>query len=528
MVTTLDRLFWDSASRYAQRPALVCDGDHITYEKLGRLVAGAAQGLRRLGLGKDSRVVLMLGNGVPYIVYYYAALSVGSTVVPINPMLTAAEVDHVLTDCDAALLISDNSSARFARGASDRATTSYLNASTDLVGAESAATESSVRTSPSDQAVILYTSGTTGTPKGAVLTHANMVANAWVSASHTMFGLTDQDVVLACLPLFHAYAQTCVLNASILSGSCVVVVPKFVASAVVDTMLAEEVTVFEGVPTMFVGLLEAARESLHQLPKLRIAASGGAALAVAVLEQFEAVFGCPIYEGYGLSETSPMACFNQPQFERRPGTVGKPIWGVEVEIADATQPESVVILPIETPGEVVIRGHNVFAGYLGNADATDAAIVDGWFRTGDIGIKDGDGYLRLIDRMKDLIVRGGYNVYPREVEELLMKHPGVAEVAVVGRHDDVFGEEIVAAIRLSDTSASFTLAELTEWLRDRLARYKHPRELVFVDRLPVGSTGKILKREVLSTIAAQGSSTQPPATRDTAGLEQVSAHHSHQ
>lgn len=526
-MATLDRLFWDAVSRFAQRPALVYDGNRIAYEELGRLVAGTAQTLRQLGLGKGSRVVLMLGNGVPYIVYYYASLSVGCTVVPINPMLTAAEIDHVLADCGATLLVSDDSTALLARGASDRAATQYLNASTDFSDADDAAPEPSVGTSPSDHAVILYTSGTTGTPKGAVLTHANMVANAWVSSSHTMFDLTDEDVVLACLPLFHAYAQTCVLNASVLSGSCVVVVPKFIATAAVETMLAEQVTVFEGVPTMFVGLLEAARESRHQLPALRIAASGGAALAVAVLEQFEAVFGCPIYEGYGLSETSPMACFNQPQFERRPGTVGKPVWGVDVEIADATQPESVVILPVETPGEVVIRGHNVFAGYLGNAAATDAAIVDGWFRTGDIGIKDGDGYLRLIDRMKDLIVRGGYNVYPREVEEVLMTHPGVAEVAVVGRRDDVFGEEIVAAVRRHDTEAPFTLAELTEWLRDRLARYKHPRELVFVDRLPVGSTGKILKREVLSTIAAQGSSPERPAVRETAELERVSAPRSH-
>ena len=273
--------------------------------------------------------------------------------------------------------------------------------------------------------------------------------------------------------------------------------PRFDGAAALDLIVSQHVNVFMGVPTMYIGLLAAARTD-DRRPTLRIAASGGSSLPVAVIDKFAEVFGADIYEGYGLSETSPVATFNQPVFGRKPGTVGRAIWGVDAEIAAADVEGRIVKLPAGELGEVVMRGHNIFAGYLNNPEATAAVLVDGWFRSGDLGVKDADGFLSIVDRKKDMILRGGYNVYPREVEEVLAGHPGVAQVAIVGFASDVHGEEICAVIVRSPDGADLDEAGLIAWSQQRLGRYKYPRRVEFVDSLPMGPSGKILKREIVA------------------------------
>jgi long-chain acyl-CoA synthetase len=289
------------------------------------------------------------------------------------------------------------------------------------------------------------------------------------------------------------------MNAGFFAGSTLVLLPRFDGGAALDLIVAEGVNVFMGVPTMYIGLLAAARGD-ERRPVLRIAVSGGASLPVAVIDAFKRVLGADIYEGYGLSETSPVATFNQAVFGRKPGTVGRPIWGTDAEIADPAVDDHIELLPQGQVGEVVLRGHNIFAGYLNNPEATRSVLVDGWFRTGDLGTKDADGFLSIVDRKKDLIIRGGYNVYPREVEEVLAGHPAVAQVAVVGVADAEHGEEICAVVVRSPQGQDLDADTLLAWSRERLGKHKVPRRVEFVETLPLGPSGKILKRELVKQL----------------------------
>jgi long-chain acyl-CoA synthetase len=285
------------------------------------------------------------------------------------------------------------------------------------------------------------------------------------------------------------------MNTAFYVGASVVLLPRFDGAQALELLAKEKCTIFMGVPTMYVGLLEAAKTSEHR-PTLKSALSGGAALPVPLLEQFAEVFGTQVLEGYGLTETSPVATFNQIGFEPRPGTVGKQIWGVEVEVAKAEVDEAIELLPAGELGEIVVRGHNVFKGYLNKPDATKAAIVDGWFRTGDLGTKDEQGYVSIVDRKKDMVIRGGYNVYPREVEEALLRHPAVAQVAVFALPDPQYGEEVSAAVVRDPDGGEITEDELSAWAKTKLAAYKYPRRIFFVDSFPLGPSGKVLKREL--------------------------------
>jgi long-chain acyl-CoA synthetase len=302
------------------------------------------------------------------------------------------------------------------------------------------------------------------------------------------------DIVLGCLPLFHSFGQTVSMNGAFRIGATLVMLARFSGPAAIELMLRENVNVFQGVPTMYVALAEAAG-GYERLPRLRLCISGGASLPMAVLERFNAAFDTTIFEGYGLSETSPTATTNQPHFGTKAGTVGHPVWGVEVEIARAEVEERVELLPVGELGEIVIRGHNVFAGYLGRPEETARSIVDGWFRSGDLGTKDEQGFITIVDRKKDMIIRGGFNVYPREVEEALARYPGIVQVAVIGVPDETHGEEIWA-VAVRDKDASVTEQELVDWARQRLGRHKYPRQVRFVDELPVGPSHKVLKREL--------------------------------
>ena len=503
MSLTLAGILAESALRYPDREAVVMGAERITYADLWEQTRRYARVLADAGVGPGDKVALLMPNVPDFPRVYYAALSLGAVVVPVHALLVAREITYVLQNSGAKLLVAAAPLLAEGAPAAKAAGIPLLGVMggegidrLDLLAADVAAVTSYAERDAHDEAVILYTSGTTGSPKGAVLSQLNMTMNAIVSATSVM-SLTVDDVILGCLPLFHSFGQTCAMNAGFFAGSTLVLLPRFDGAAAMDVIEAEHVNVFMGVPTMYIGLLAAARTDTRR-PQLRIAASGGASLPVAVIDKFAEVFHADIYEGYGLSETAPVATFNQPVFGRKAGTVGRAIWGVEAEIAAAEVEGRIELLPVGEMGEVVIRGHNIFRGYLNNAEATQAVMVDGWFRTGDLGVKDEDGFLSIVDRKKDMILRGGYNVYPREVEEVLAGHPGVAQVAVVGFASEVHGEEICAVIVRSPEGADLDEAGLIEWSQGQLGRYKYPRRVEFVESLPMGPSGKILKREIIA------------------------------
>ncbi len=338
--------------------------------------------------------------------------------------------------------------------------------------------------------MILYTSGTTGRPKGAELTHGNLRSNVKVTES-TLLRLGPSDVVMGCLPLFHCFGQTCGLNAAIDCGASLALLARFDAGAALAAIEGHRVTVFEGVPTMFAALLHSPDRERYDTSSLRVCVSGGAALPVELLRAFEDAFGTIILEGYGLSETSPVASFNHPGGVRKPGSIGTPVAGVEFRLVTADGAE----VPEGEVGEIAIRGPNVMKGYWARPEATAEAIPDGWLRTGDLARCDADGFYFIVDRKKDVVIRGGFNVYPREIEEVLYEHPAVAEAAVIGIPHETLGEEIGAAAALKP-GASATPAELRAFVKERVAAYKYPRHVWLVEALPKGPTGKILRREV--------------------------------
>ncbi|MGY0005407.1 long-chain-fatty-acid--CoA ligase [Micromonospora sp. I033] len=497
----------EAARRHPDTVAVV-DGDtRVSYAELWREARGYAAGLRELGVGPGDAVALLAPNVVDFPRVYYGALAAGAVLVPVHLLLTVDEAVHVLRDSGAKLLVCHGS--QLAVGAAAAAAAGVPLVTVGPAGAGGSRLEevsgrvpalpSYVTRQAEDTAVVLYTSGTTGVPKGALLTHLNLVMNATVN----VFDANDArrtDVVLGCLPLFHSFGQTVAMNGTFRIGATLVLLSRFTGPAAIDLMLREGVNVFHGVPTMYVALLDAARDRTT-LPRLRLCVSGGASLPVAVLERFHAAFHTTIFEGYGLSETSPTATTNQPHFGTRPGTVGHPVWGVEVEIARPDLDDRIELLPTGELGEIVIRGHNVFAGYLGRPEATAEAVVDGWFRSGDLGRKDADGFVTIVDRTKDMIIRGGFNVYPREVEEVLARHPAVGQVAVIGVPDPRHGEEVCAVVVPDPAGPGLPdEQELIDWSREHLGRHKYPRQVRYVDALPIGPSHKVLKRELRRTL----------------------------
>ncbi|XTZ17246.1 long-chain-fatty-acid--CoA ligase [Micromonospora echinospora] len=502
----------ESARRHPDTVAVV-DGDvRVTYAELWLEARSHAAALRELGVAAGDPVALLAPNVVDFPRVYYGALAAGAVLVPVHLLMTAEEMGYVLRDSGAKLLVCHTSQLATGTAAAALAGVPVVTVGPGVdaprledVGGARAPLPSYLTRSAEDVAVILYTSGTTGAPKGALLTHLNLVMNATVN----VFDANEargSDVVLGCLPLFHSFGQTVAMNGTFRVGATLVLLSRFTGPAAIDLMLREGVDVFHGVPTMYVALLDAARDR-DDLPRLRLCVSGGASLPVAVLERFHAAFDTTVFEGYGLSETSPTATTNQPAFGTRPGTVGHPVWGVEVEIARADLDDRIELLPTGELGEIVIRGHNVFAGYLNQPEATARALVDGWFRSGDLDRKDADGFVTIVDRTKDVIIRGGFNVYPREVEEMLARHPAVGQVAVVGLPDPVHGEEVCAVV-VPDPGGPPPPGErdLVEWCRQRLGRHKYPRVVRYVDSLPLGPSHKVRKRELREAMARPPSS----------------------
>ena len=504
----------DSARALPGKPAIIQGTARLTYAELDAAASRVARALVARGIRPGDRVAISCPNLAPFPVAYFGILKAGAVAVPLNVLLTEREIAYHLRDSGARGYLCFEGTAELPTGTAGAAAfeqadgcellvtlTADLAATTSAAAAPTLAEFTagqpdcfqSAPTAETDTAVVLYTSGTTGQPKGAELTHSNMVLNALLAGR--LFGAAEQDVHLIALPLFHSFGQSVQLNAALLSGATVVLLPRFTAEQALAAMAAERVTFFAGVPTMYHALLGATADGgLDPAPiaRLRVAVSGGAALPAEVMRRFERRFGVPILEGYGLSETSPVATFNRIDRPRRQGSIGLPAWGVQVQIRADDGSEA----GVEQAGEIVIRGHNVMKGYLGRPGATAEAIDPaGWFRTGDIGKRDEDGYLYVVDRKKDMIIRGGFNVYPRELEEVLLTHPAVSQAAVVGVPHATHGEEVKAFV-VRAPGAALTEAELVAWCKRMMAAYKYPRIVEFTDRLPMTATGKVLKREL--------------------------------
>jgi long-chain acyl-CoA synthetase len=486
MSANLARILTDTAARRGDATALKLDDAELTYATLDGASAHVAGLLKAKGVQPGDRVGLMLPN-VPYFaVCYYGILRAGAVVVPMNVLLKGREVAFYCGDPESKVVFAWGDFADAAEAGAAQAGTECILVKPgefeDLVGAAAPETEVADR-ADDDTAVILYTSGTTGTPKGAELTHANLRRNSGIVAD--LFGLGVDAVTCGALPLFHSFGQTCNMNATICAGGCMSLIPRFDPAKALEIIARDRVNVFQGVPTMYAAMLNLPGADAYDTSSLQTCVSGGAAMPVEIMRGFEEKFGCKVLEGYGLSETSPVASFNHADRERKPGSIGTPIEGVEMKLADE---ENGV-------GEIVIRGHNVMKGYWRKPEATAEVMRDGWFHTGDMARVDEDGYFFIVDRKKDMIIRGGYNVYPREVEEVLYEHPAVREVAVVGVPHDELGEEVGAAVALKEGEA-VGADELQAFVKDQVAAYKYPRRIWFIDELPKGPTGKILKREI--------------------------------
>ncbi len=507
MSLNLATLLAEAAARDPEKPAIVINDVVLPYGMVDGLARRFAGALRQLGVRRGQHVALMLPNVPQFTITYFGAHYAACPVVPLNVLLTADEVAYHLEDSEAQVLVAwegffEQARAGFARAGTCKHLVVVKQDRSDLgappgvhnltalaMSAEPVA--ETPPTEPGDTAVILYTSGTTGKPKGAELSHFNLFFNAEYMAHVPRPYPLEEHVALVVLPLFHSFGQTVMQNATVRIGGTMVLMPRFEPLEAARLVQKHRVRFFAGVPTMFFALLHHPEVTPEMFATVGYCASGGAAMPTEVMAAFDRKFGTDILEGYGLSETSPVASFN-PAGAKKPGSIGKPIWGVEFRLKDAN---GAVITEPGVPGEICIKGHNVMKGYWKRPEATAEAIVEGWFHTGDIGQRDADGYYYIVDRKKEMIIRGGFNVYPREVEEVLYAHPAVAEAAVIGVPHESHGEEVKAVLALKPGHA-VTAEEIIAYCREKLAAYKYPRIVEFTEALPKGPTGKILKREL--------------------------------
>ncbi|MGW3277245.1 long-chain-fatty-acid--CoA ligase [Nocardia rhamnosiphila] len=508
-------LLEDSARRHPDNDAIVLGAERLTFAEVDARANQVARLLVTRGVRPGDKVALSCPNLPEFVIVYYGILKAGAVVVPLNILLRPPEIAYHLTDSGASVYVCYEGGAELPMGeygqegfrqapgcrnmllitADPRAGASYEGVDTlSQAMAEAPATFHTITRGPDDTAVILYTSGTTGRPKGAELTHANMVMNA-LTANRLFDNRPERrDTHLVTLPLFHSFGQTIDMNAGLSVGATLVLLPRFDAVTALRILAEEGITFFAGVPTMYWGLLNALDDSVDVeriAGTLRRAVSGGAALPVEMLSRFAQRFGVQILEGYGLSETSPLALFADPGRDPRPGSIGIPVWGIEARLID---PVWNTITGAGEIGEIALRGHNVMKGYHNRPDATAEVTRDGWFRTGDLARRDADGFYYIVDRAKDMIVRGGFNVYPREIEEVLLTHPAVSLAAVIGIPDSQYGEEIKAYV-VPERETTVTADILIAWCREQLASYKYPRVVEFTADLPMTASGKILKRE---------------------------------
>jgi long-chain acyl-CoA synthetase len=509
----LSVLLEDSARHYPERAAVVLGAQRLTYAQVDAAANQVADLLVSRGINPGDKVALSCPN-LPYFpVVYYGILKAGAVVVPLNVLLKGREIAYHLNDSDAKAYFCFQGTAELPMATEGHAgftqaqrcehfllITADPSAPSPIQGTETMGAAvagrspvfESVLAAETDPAVILYTSGTTGQAKGAELSHSNLLLNA-LTCNRLFQAKPGTDTHLLVLPLFHSFGSTVNMNAGFATAATLVLLPRFEAAAAVKLLEQEDVTFFAGVPTMYWGLLNALSDSVDVeriARNMRIAVAGGSSLPVEIIRAVKERFGVQILEGYGLSETSPVATFSDPDSEPRPGSIGIPIWGVEVKLID---PEWNTIEAADEIGEIAIRGHNIMRGYYNRPEATAEVMNNGWFRSGDLGRRDKDGFYYIVDRAKDMIIRGGFNVYPREIEEVLMTHEAVSLAAVIGVPHPSHGEEIKAYVIRKDGAAT-TEEELVAWSKDQMASYKYPRIITFVESLPMTATGKLLKR----------------------------------
>ena len=495
-VKDLNSLIEHSTLNNFEKVALTFEQSHLTYKELYNSILQLATGLQKLGLQKGDRVSLMLPNIFLFPIAYYAILRIGAIVVPINTMFREREIHYILEDSESSAILTWNGALEeVGRAVEDIDSCSHLIVSgrdlpeevvdLDALLAENPPNPNEVPVTSEDSAVILYTSGTTGRPKGAVLTHGNLASNAYAS---TIIGkIISKDIFLGVLPFYHSFGQTVSMNAAFYAGARIVLLPKFTPESVLQAIPRERITIFAAVPTMLKMLVDY-DTPIPDLSSIRRLLSGGAKLEASLMEEFESKFGIPIHEGYGLTEASPVVTFNPEGFARKEGSVGIPLRDIYVKIVDESGNE---LVPGQE-GEIIVRGPNVMKGYLNRPEATREILRDGWLYTGDIGYLDEEGYLYIVDRKRDMIIKGGFNVYPREIEELLLHHPAIAEVAVVGVSDPVQGEEVKAYVVLKK-DANISSNEIIDYCMSQIARYKCPKYISILQSLPKNSLGRVQK-----------------------------------
>jgi long-chain acyl-CoA synthetase len=501
------------------RTAIVCGDRRLSYAQLSAMASQVACGLVAMGIRPGDHVALMCPN-LPYFpIAYFGILKAGAVVVPLNVLLRPREIAYHLRDSDCKAILCFEGTPELPMAQMAKAGIDVVTSCQDLIvmtvdptaakspidGTRTLAqlmhrqpTEfETIAVAADDTSVMLYTSGTTGQAKGAELTHLNMTLNAMLVRELTLpvIGGTVENITAVTLPLFHSFGQTAQMNAVLFAGGTLVLLPRFDPATLIAAIKRERVTHWAGVPTMYWALLEHVKKNNVDVSDisttLRLAISGGSPMPVELMKAFEQTFNVRIMEGYGLSETSPVATFSHLERPAKAGTVGQPVFGVQVRCVDDNDEP----VPVGTPGEVVIRGNNIMKGYYKRPEATAEALRGGWFHTGDIGAFDSEGYLSIVDRKKDMIIRGGLNVYPREIEEILLTHSAISLAAVVGVPDPRTGEEIKAFIVLKH-GAAISAEDLLTWCQEQLAAYKYPRLIEFRTELPLSATGKVLKREL--------------------------------
>lgn len=500
------------AIQHPEKVAYHFMGKDTTYAEFEQSVERFATALQSLGIEKGDNVGFLLGNSPHFLISLYATMRIGATSVPINPIYSPDEISYIIKNSAAKAIIALDALLPLVEKASglftsvehyiicetQPETTAKLAALPDeLKGKVKSFTFLLSTTNPDvksvevledDTAIILYTSGTTGKPKGAMLTHKNIYSNARDVAEY--LNINTEDRVITTLPVFHVFALTVVVNAPLLMGATLLLVPRFSPQEIFEVAKEHKATVFAGVPTMYNFLYQYPEGNVEDFSTIRLAISGGSSLPVALLHNFENKFNLRISEGYGLSEASPVTCFNPIDRDRKPGSIGTNIINVENKIVNELGEE----VPIGEVGELIVRGPNVMKGYYKLPEETESAIRDGWLYTGDLARQDEEGYFFIVDRKKDMIIVGGFNVYPREVEEVLFEHAGIVEAAVVGIPDPNFGEEVLAFVVKKDDS--LTEEQLLEYCAQKLAKYKVPKRIEFLEELPKNTTGKILRRSL--------------------------------
>jgi long-chain acyl-CoA synthetase len=492
-MTNLTGILADTVAEQGDRIALKLDDLELPYSALDEASRRVGGLLAERGVQAGDRVGLMLPN-LPYFPFaFFGALRIGAVVVPMNPLLKEREVAFHMSDSGAKLLLAWTQFADAAQKGSQQAGAECVVVEPGgfeqmLAGVEPAG-EIAER-DDDDTALILYTSGTTGTPKGAELTHANLRSAAQIAIDLVDAG--PENVTFGALPLFHVFGLTSGLNSCVRVGGSLTLLPRFEPGKALEIVQRDRVTTFLGVPTMYAAMLHHGGHEEFDTSSLDLCVSGGAAMPVEILRGFEEAFDCKGLEGYGMSETCAVASFNRPDRERKAGSIGIPVPGVEMKVVDTDGKE----VPQGEVGEILIRGPVVMKGYWNRPDATGETIdSDGWLHSGDMATVDEEGYFFIVDRKKDMIIRGGFNVYPREIEEVLYEHPAVAEAAVVGVEHESLGEEVAAAVALKPGQEA-TVDELRAYVKERVAAYKYPRLVWIADTLPKGPTGKILKRDI--------------------------------